>query len=473
MLKKMKVPGALIACLLVGLVGCDMDRPTGPGSLPSVGDVLINEILASNDTVNEDPDHGEAGDWVELYNKGTAAEDIGGWVIFDTGASWTIPAGTTIPAGGYLLIWCDDYDEEGAALHANFKLSSGGDAVTLRDGSGQHRDGHEFGAQATDVSIGRSPDGADNWVVIDPPTPEAANDDYVPPTVVLLINEFIASNYVTIADPDYAEFGDWIELYNPGTEAADIGGWTMTDDLAVPDLWTVPAGTTVPADGYLLVWADDNAAGTALHAGFKLSGGGEQIGLYGSDGAVADTLTYDEQETDVSFGRTPDGSDAWGIMETATPEAENSGVAVPDYGLFINEFLASNDVTNQDPDHADFADWIELYNETAADIDIGGWTMTDDLTDPVQWTVPDGTIVPAGGYLMIWADSLDEVGLAIHAGFKLGGSGEQIGLYDLGSAAVDTLTYDAQTTDVSSGRQPDGSDTWATFGTPTPGTSNN
>ena len=70
---------------------------------------------------------------------------------------------------------------------------------------------------------------------------------------------------------------------------------------------------------------------------------------------------------------------------------------------------------------------------------------------------------------MIWADSLDEVGTGIHSGFKLSGSGEQIGLYDAAAAVVDTLTYGEQTTDVSSGRQPDGSDTWTTYVTPTPG----
>jgi len=473
MLKTMKISGALIACLLVALSACDMDQPTAPGPQPSVGDVLINEFLASNDTSNQDPDHNDFADWVELYNKGVAAEDIGGWTISDGGDPWTIPPGTSVPAGGYLIIWCDGLDEVGTGLHASFKLSAGGETISLKDGGSQHRDAYEFGAQTTDVSFGRSPDGTDNWTTFDSPTPGVSNGGYVPPVVVVLINEFMASNDVTIADPDYAEFGDWIELYNPSVEDADIGGWTMTDDLTAPDTWTVPTGTTVPAGGYLMVWADDNTTATALHADFKLSGGGEQIGLYKSDGAVADTLTYGEQEADVSFGRAPDGSDAWGIMATATPGAANSGVAAGDYGLYINEFLASNDTGAQDPDYADFADWLEIYNETAADIDIGGWTMTDDLADPVNWTVPAGTIVPAGGYLVIWADSLDEVGLAIHAGFKLGGSGEQIGLYDLGSAVVDTLTYDAQTTDVSSGRQPDGSDTWATFATPTPGSTNN
>jgi hypothetical protein len=466
----MKVVAALLACLLFGLSGCDMDSPTGPGDPSSFGDILINEILASNDTVNQDPDHSDFADWLELYNKGTAREDIGDWTISDGGNTWTIPAGTTVPAGGYLIIWCDSLDEVGIGLHSNFKLSSGGETVTLLDDTGQHRDSHEFGPQTTDVAIGRSPDGADNWVTIDPPTPGAANTGSA--SYGLFINEFLASNDTDAQDPDHADFSDWIELYNETTGAIDISGWTMTDDLADPEKWTVPSGTAVPAGGYLVIWADGlDEVGLGIHAGFKLSGGGEQIGLYDLGAAPVDTLTYGAQTTDVSYGRLPDGSDTWTTFDTPTPGAENAASA--SYGLFINEFLASNDAVNQDPDFGEFGDWIEIYNETAGGIDIGGWTMTDDLADPGAWTVPAGTTVPAGGFLLIWADNADTLGLGIHTNFKLGSGGEQIGLYDLGAAPVDTLTYVAQETDVSSGRLPDGSNTWATFGTPTPGASNN
>jgi hypothetical protein len=474
MLNKMKIPAVLVACLIFCLTGCDMDQPTGPGDQPSVGDVLINEIVASNDTGAQDPDHGDFADWVELYNKGTVEENVSGWTIADSGAEWTIPDGTTIGAGGYLVIWCDDLDETGLGLHSNFKLGSGGDELTLKNGTGQYRDGYAFGAQTTDVSIGRTPDGADNWAAQDAPSPGAANGDAADPVVTVFINEFMASNDATIADPDYAEFGDWIELYNPGAADADIGGWTMTDDLLDPIQWVVPAGTLVPAGGYLLIWADKNdPTTTALHANFKLGGSGEEIGLYEADGTIVDTLVYDEQRADVSYGRIPDGGAAWGFLETATPAAENSGVAPVYYGLFINEYIASNDTGAQDPDYADFSDWIELYNETGTDLDISGWTMTDDLLDVTQWEVPAGTIVPAEGYLIIWADGLNEVALGIHADFKLGGGGEEIGIYDPDLVEVDAFAYDAQTTDISSGRQPDGSDTWVTFVVPTPGASNN
>ena len=94
MLKAMKVSSILLVGLLVGLSGCDMDQPGEPSTQPAVGDVLINEILASNDNVNQDPDHGEYGDWVELYNKGTADEDIGRLVSSPTPA----PTGPFPPA---------------------------------------------------------------------------------------------------------------------------------------------------------------------------------------------------------------------------------------------------------------------------------------------------------------------------------------------------------------------------------------
>jgi len=324
MLRRTKVLVALFTCMLFGLSACDMVVPTAPEDPASFGDILINEILASNDTVNQDPDHGDFADWLELYNKGASRADIGNWTISDGGNTWTIPAGTTVAAGGYLLLWCDGLDEVELGLHTNFKLSSGGETATLLDDTGTHRDAHEFGPQTTDVAIGRSPDGVDNWVTIDPPTPGAANSGSSATTGVL-VNEFLASNDTTNQDPDYGYFADWIELYNETASAIDIGGWTMTDNLATPDKWTVPAGTTVPAAGFLLIWCDSlDEVGLGIHTNFKLGSGGEQIGLYNASAAPVDTLTYGEQTTDVSSGRTPDGSDNWANFATPTPGASNN-----------------------------------------------------------------------------------------------------------------------------------------------------
>ncbi|MEM8558279.1 MAG: CotH kinase family protein [Bacteroidota bacterium] len=137
----------------------------------------------------------------------------------------------------------------------------------------------------------------------------------------IFVNEFLASNTTVIADPDFGDFADWIELYNAEPDAVDLGGYTLTDDLDLPSRWRFPEGTVIPAGGFLLVWADDESTG--LHTDFKLSAGGEQIGLYAPDGTVVDTLTYGEQTTDISLGRSPDGSPTFRFFETPTPGAPN------------------------------------------------------------------------------------------------------------------------------------------------------
>ena len=151
----------------------------------------------------------------------------------------------------------------------------------------------------------------------------------------VVVNEVLASNGATLADPDFGSFGDWIELHNASGEAVDLSGAFLTDDLDEPTQWRIPDGTTLAPGAFLLVWADDeDTAGTALHTNFKLSGGGEQVGLFAASGAVIDTLTFGEQTTDISYGRYPDGGDAFGLFATPSPGAPNDtspgdGVAAP------------------------------------------------------------------------------------------------------------------------------------------------
>ena len=92
--------------------------------------------------------------------------------------------------------------------------------------------------------------------------------------VPLVINEFMASNSSEIRDPQ-GEYDDWIEIYNYGNDAIDIGGLYLTDNLSAPAKWRIPEGkpgvATIPAGGYLLIWADSDIADSGLHASFKLS----------------------------------------------------------------------------------------------------------------------------------------------------------------------------------------------------------
>jgi hypothetical protein len=141
----------------------------------------------------------------------------------------------------------------------------------------------------------------------------------------IVINEFLASNTSTLADPQ-GQFDDWIELKNLTGAAIDLTGLFLTDEPGNPRKWPFPNGTTIPANGYLLVWADEDGLATpGLHANFKLAGSGEQILLIDSDAnnnQVLDSISFGSQTTDVSYGRTAADADVWGGM-TPTPDAPN------------------------------------------------------------------------------------------------------------------------------------------------------
>jgi len=167
--------------------------------------------------------------------------------------------------------------------------------------------------------------------------PSDIAEDRRPPRATLVINEFMAANGNSVLDPQN-EYEDWIELYNYGTEAVDAGGLYVTDNLAMPAKWRIPAdapaSTTVPAGGYLLIWADGDTADTGLHTNFKLTAGGEQIGLFAGDGTTElDSVVFGAQTTNISYGRYPDGDSTWRFFGQPSPGAQNVGV----YDGFVDE----------------------------------------------------------------------------------------------------------------------------------------
>jgi hypothetical protein len=142
---------------------------------------------------------------------------------------------------------------------------------------------------------------------------------------VIKINEFQASNFATLPDNDFSAFSDWIELYNPGNQDVNLGGYFLTDDLQDIQKWQIPANTVIPAGGFLLFWCDDrDVVLNDYHLNFKLDGGGEAIGLFNQSLQVVDTITFGDQVEDVSFGRKPDGSTTWKFFADPTPLAPNT-----------------------------------------------------------------------------------------------------------------------------------------------------
>jgi CotH protein/malectin (di-glucose binding ER protein)/lamin tail-like protein len=155
--------------------------PGGANVLSTPGGLLINELLASNDSFGQD-ETGAYEDWVEIHNPTAAPLSAGGmWLTdsFDNLMRWQIPtiAETTIAPGGFLLIWADDdNDPPDGPLHTSFKLSAGGEEVALVAADGVTViDSVVFGPQVTDVALARFPDGGSSFVPTALPTPAASN----------------------------------------------------------------------------------------------------------------------------------------------------------------------------------------------------------------------------------------------------------------------------------------------------------
>ncbi len=304
--------------------------------------LFINEVMAANtvtlrDGDTDDPKDGSKGgaysDWIELYNGGTSPVSLTGYTISDDGATWTFPQGT-VPAKGYILVWASDKNKVApdGQLHTNFKISSSGETITLKGPDGAVIDSVTTVSLGDDQSYGRKSDGAEELTVLSKATPKSANIYNPGPAVkTLFINEVMATNTVTLRDGDTDDpkdgskggaYSDWIELYNGGTSPVSLTGYTISDDGAT---WTFPQGT-VPAKGYILVWASDKnkvAPDGQLHTNFKISSSGETITLKGPDGAVIDSVTTVSLEDDQAYGRESDGSEELTVLSKATPKSAN------------------------------------------------------------------------------------------------------------------------------------------------------
>jgi hypothetical protein len=140
----------------------------------------------------------------------------------------------------------------------------------------------------------------------------------------LVINELMASNHRTLEDPDEpGEFPDWIELYNGTTGTIDLGGMYLSDEFQNLTKWQIPSGVSIEPGQYLIFYADGDVTQGVYHTNFQLSVNGEMVVLVDNDGkTIIDSILFDGQLEDVSYGRFSDGGDSWGF-QNPTPGLPN------------------------------------------------------------------------------------------------------------------------------------------------------
>lgn len=160
-------------------------------------------------------------------------------------------------------------------------------------------------------------------------------------------------------------------------------------------------------------------------------------------GSAEDTAAASDGATDGS-----DGSD--------------DGAGVP-AALVLNELLSSSD---------QISEFIEIYNGTDGDLDLSAWAITDGYALGAEpFAFPAGTVVPAGSFLIVWADDGAGTEEGLHAPFKLNRSGEIVTLIDDSGVVYEEVSLPAMQPQQTFSRLPDGGP-WAIIDGYSPGAPN-
>jgi len=209
----------------------------------NVGDVVINEFLASNIT-GEIDEYGQHDDWLELYNTSNQALSLSGLYLtdkFDNAIKWQIPANVSIAGNGYLIFWLDENGTQGP-YHTSFKLNAGGgEFLMLSDGAGLVYDSVSFGPQQADISFGRYPNGTGSFTIM-PTTFNASNS--------LISGTFETPQAGFRMYPNPVSGMLWLEADSPLGDIQVLNTWGQPvlhlpatgNASAVLDLQTLPAG---------------------------------------------------------------------------------------------------------------------------------------------------------------------------------------------------------------------------------------
>ncbi len=441
--------------------------------------VVVNEIMTTQADKTADPD------FVELYNPGTDALDISGWLLVDSGIFngyefvsgclgdiYTIPAETTIAAGGFWSVKQSVEDGDGGFA---FGLGNGGESVYLfkPDESGAYQytviTSTEEGSAAVsttyrftlvdkvvdipEMNAGQSynlaPDGNKTGVFATLNATTLDRQNFASLAGNLAVTEIYynpskATGTETQTAKDAENNYEYLEFYNSSTATLDLSGVvfkTVTNKNKEQIDFTFAAGTYLAPGEYAVLVKNQTAFAERFGTTYVDASGTVQtiqiLGEFNEAGflhnktadmyfylSTADALntnnaflsfTYRDgsEEGYEAWPTEPDGG-GWSLElvdQTAAAPAYNSATSwrasyvyggtpgragyVPVHsGVIVNEVLTHTDA----PD----IDYIELYNTTDTAIDLTGWFLTDELEEGLQFAIPAGTTIDAGGYLTFY-----------------------------------------------------------------------
>lgn len=292
------------------------------------------------------------------------------------------------------------------------------------------------------------------------------------PADAVTLSEIMISNKGSVPD-NLGGYPDYIELHNGSSERADISGYGLSDSLLEGAKYVFPAGTVLEPGAYVVVWCGGEAE-DGMHAPFKLSAGEEAV-LFDASGRPLDTAVLNSVDSGMVLRREGEvwtqakPCPGYPKTEEGMAEYEKSLKETEDIGLYINEFMASNATTICDS-FGSYSDWIELYNSTDTDMDISGFGISDNLSQPMKYRFPDGTTIAAKGYLVVFCSGNEGMQNGeLHAPFGLRSYGEDVVIANRAGRIIDSYSFKNQETDVSMARIPDGAGEFQSNSQPSPG----
>jgi hypothetical protein len=293
-------------------------------------------------------------------------------------------------------------------------------------------------------------------------------------------------------DPTLDDTYEYIELHNADTSLSlDLGSVTFTSGIT----YTIPSGTTLAPDEYLLVvkadsTGDFNAFRTAYGIASSVRIVGPYTGSLNNGGELLELKTAAGGTKIVAFEY--DNARGWPLApqhggHSLVPLESAQALSSSGSLYYGGNWRASRniggspgsddpalleDVTLNELAAGTANDWVELYNPTSHAISLAGYYLGNDVTNPAQLALPSGTSIPAGGYVSF--DKTNHFNTST-TGFSLDKTGGDLVLSYLPTSGktriVDSVRYKAQENGISLGRHADGTGFWQTV-TPSRNASN-
>lgn len=263
---------------------------------------------------------------------------------------------------------------------------------------------------------------------------------------------------------------DLFELHNSGASTISLDGMSLSDDPSNSTRFTFPAGTNIPAGGYLVIRGGFPLSTPGIYTGFNLDGQGETLSLYNSPangGTLIDTITFGLQIPDLSIARSGPGTTTW-QLSLPTFGAANQAVSLGNPSdLRVNEWMSQTDSVFEN-------DFVELYNPRPWPVALGSLYLSDEPVNyPTKHRIADLSFISANGFAVFTplGDSANP-SRANQLPFKLASNNEWIALRGNNEVLIDQIHWVNQRADISRGRITDGGAIYQDFVIPTPGYSN-